>query len=205
MPSPKGYCAIKTVSLQSGYNTSKLIFVLLTGTPASGRGILLTQDSPLTRTKRTTLCFFALATLFASADDATKRPRLVLAIVIDQFRYDYLLRFRQDYNAGFKRMLEQGAVFTDAHYLHAATVTAAGHSTFLSGATPSVSGIIGNEWYDRESKQTVTSVFDCAYRKLSAVRNSFEREKVKAQNHQKFANSDGIRDSPYGHQWRLVA
>ena len=46
---------------------------------------------------------------------------------------------------------------------------------------------------------------DCAYRKLSAVRNSFEREKVKAQNHQKFANSDGIRDSPYGHQWRLVA
>ena len=106
------------------------------------------------------ICFFALATLFAWADDATKRPRLVLAIVIDQFRFDYLLRFRQDYNARFKRMLEQGAVFTDAHYLHAATVTAAGHSTFLSGATPSVSGIIGNEWYDRESKQTVTSVFD---------------------------------------------
>jgi predicted AlkP superfamily pyrophosphatase or phosphodiesterase len=114
----------------------------------------------LTRTKRTLLGFFAIATLFAWADDAPARPRLVLAIVIDQFRYDYLLRFRQDYNAGFKRMLDQGAVFTDAHYLHAATVTAAGHSTFLSGATPSVSGIIGNEWYDRETNQTVTSVFD---------------------------------------------
>jgi predicted AlkP superfamily pyrophosphatase or phosphodiesterase len=114
----------------------------------------------LTRTKRTALCFLAVATLHAWADDAPKRPRLVLAIVIDQFRYDYLLRFRQDYHAGLKRMLEQGAVFTDAHYLHAATVTAAGHSTFLSGATPSVSGIIANEWYDRESNQSVTSVFD---------------------------------------------
>jgi len=114
----------------------------------------------VTRTKRTFLCFFAVATLFAWAADTPKRPRLVLAIVIDQFRYDYLQRFRQDYNSGLKRMLEQGAVFTDAHYLHAATVTAVGHSTFLSGATPSVSGIIANEWYDRESNQSVTSVFD---------------------------------------------
>ena len=112
------------------------------------------------RAKRTILCFFAIASLFSWADEAPKRPRLVLALVIDQFRYDYLLRFRQDYNAGLKRMLEQGAVFTDAHYLHAATVTAAGHSTFLSGATPSVSGIIANEWFDRESNQSVTSVFD---------------------------------------------
>src|ERR1700675_4137499 len=78
-----------------------------------------------------------------------KKPKLVLAIVIDQFRYDYLLRFRRDYTAGLARMLDRGAVFTDAHYLHAATVTAVGHATFLTGATPSVSGIIANEWYDR--------------------------------------------------------
>jgi hypothetical protein len=91
---------------------------------------------------------------------AAPRPKLVLAIVVDQFRYDYLLRFRGDYHAGLSRLLNQGAVFTDAHYIHAATVTAAGHSTFLSGATPSVSGIIANEWYDRESAATVTSVAD---------------------------------------------
>src|SRR5271166_3675346 len=114
----------------------------------------------VTRTKRTFICLLTVATLFAWADDAPKRPRLILAIVIDQFRYDYLQRFRQDYTSGLKRMLDQGAVFTDAHYLHAATVTAAGHSTFLSGATPSVSGIIGNEWFDRASNQPVTSVFD---------------------------------------------
>jgi len=107
-----------------------------------------------------------LALLLAAAGTAApqllppKRPRLVLAVMIDQFRYDYLLRFRADYHGGLARLLEKGAVFTDAHYLQAATVTAAGHSTFLSGATPSVSGIVANEWFDRESGHSVTSVFD---------------------------------------------
>lgn len=65
--------------------------------------------------------------------------------------------------------MEQGAVFADAHYLQAATVTAVGHSTFLSGATPSVSGIIGNEWYDRESGATVTSVSDSKSKMVGGV------------------------------------
>jgi predicted AlkP superfamily pyrophosphatase or phosphodiesterase len=114
------------------------------------------------------LYFFACLTLLPAAPQDKSaperprpgRPKLVLAVVIDQFRYDYLLRFRKDYNSGFARLLDHGAVFIDAHYLHAATVTAVGHSTFLSGATPSISGIIGNEWYDRASKKTVTSVSD---------------------------------------------
>ena len=99
----------------------------------------------------------ATATLFAAP---VPKPKLVLAIVIDQFRYDYLVRFRADYNSGFARLLEHGAVFTDAHYVHATTVTAVGHSTFLTGATPSISGIIANDWYERGSKQKVTSVSD---------------------------------------------
>jgi predicted AlkP superfamily pyrophosphatase or phosphodiesterase len=102
-----------------------------------------------------------IACLFGAPAGAAQ-PKLVLAIVIDQFRYDYLLRFRADYHFGFARLLEKGAVFTDAHYLHAATVTAVGHSTFLTGATPSGSGIVGNEWYDRESGKSVTSVSDPA-------------------------------------------
>lgn len=111
--------------------------------------------------RRNFLCLLATAAALAAPQASdTKKPRLVLAIVIDQFRYDYLLRFRADYHAGLARLLDRGAVFTDAHFLHAATVTAVGHATFLSGATPSESGIIGNEWYDRASGQTVTSVFD---------------------------------------------
>lgn len=129
--------------------------------PVPCHPILLSTILSLTRIKRVLLSLLiATATPPVWSADAPKKPRLVLAIVIDQFRYDYLLRFRQDYTAGLKRMLEQGAVFTDAHFLHAATVTAAGHSTFLSGATPSVSGIIANEWFDRSSGQSVTSVFD---------------------------------------------
>lgn len=91
-----------------------------------------------------------------------RKPKLIVAVVVDQFRYDYLTRFRADYTGGFKRILDQGAFFENAHYIHAATVTAIGHSTFLSGATPALSGIVGNEWFDREGKQNVTSVSDPA-------------------------------------------
>ncbi|MEP7354068.1 MAG: alkaline phosphatase family protein, partial [Acidobacteriota bacterium] len=102
------------------------------------------------------LCLLAAA----SALLAAQKPKLVVAIVVDQFRYDYLLRFRADYTSGFARLLQKGAVFTDAHYLQAATVTAVGHATFLSGATPSVSGIVANDWYERETSKRVTSVSD---------------------------------------------
>lgn len=103
----------------------------------------------------------ALLALSASAQTgAVKRPKLILAIVVDQFRYDYLVRFRDQYNAGLARLLNSGAVFTNAYYDHSPTVTAIGHSTFLSGATPSISGIVGNEWFDRASGKQVTSVSD---------------------------------------------
>jgi len=102
-------------------------------------------------------CLLVLASLAAAAP---KKPKLVLAIVIDQFRYDYLTRFRSDYTAGLQQLLTRGAVFTDAEYNHFPTVTAAGHSTFLSGATLSISGIIGNDWYDRDEGREVTSVSD---------------------------------------------
>src|ERR1700676_2534827 len=115
------------------------------------------------RVLRNLPCLLAtVAIALAAPPDPPKKPKLVLAIAVDQFRYDYLLRFRKDYTSGFVRLLEQGAVFTNAHYIHATTVTAVGHSTFLSGATPSISGIIANEWYDRESGQSVTSVSDPA-------------------------------------------
>src|SRR5436190_5180672 len=77
------------------------------------------------------------------------QPKLVLAIVVDQFRYDYLTRFRGDFTGGLKRLLEQGAVLTNAHYDASPSVTAGGHSTFLTGAMPAKSGIIGNNWWDR--------------------------------------------------------
>ena len=88
--------------------------------------------------------------------------RLVLLVAVDQFRFDYLTRFRGEYSAGLDLLLTRGAVFTDAHLEHGQTVTAVGHATMLTGALPTVSGIISNGWYDRASGKAVTSVSDPA-------------------------------------------
>jgi predicted AlkP superfamily pyrophosphatase or phosphodiesterase len=93
---------------------------------------------------------------------------LVVAIVIDQFRYDYLTRFQSEYTGGLKRLLDDGADFTNARYHHVPTVTAVGHSTFLTGATPALSGIVGNEWWDRTTNTQVTSVSDVQTHLLGA-------------------------------------
>ncbi|MCS6818150.1 MAG: alkaline phosphatase family protein [Blastocatellia bacterium] len=89
------------------------------------------------------------------------RPRLIVLVVIDQFREEYLLRFEPFFgDGGFRRLLTHGAAFTNCHYEHAPTVTAPGHATIATGATPAVHGIINNDWYDREMGQIVTSVSD---------------------------------------------
>ncbi len=104
--------------------------------------------------------FLLLAVSLAMAAPPAPKPKLILTIVIDQFRYDYLTRYRSDYKGGLNTLLTRGAVFTNAYHQHFPTVTAVGHSVVLSGATPSVSGIIGNDWYDRQAGRSVTSVSD---------------------------------------------
>ena len=92
--------------------------------------------------------------------DASPKPKLVVGIIVDQFRYDYLTRFRGDYHGGLDQMLTHGADFTNAFYAQVPTVTAVGHSIFMSGAMPAVSGIVSNWWYDRDGRKIVTSVCD---------------------------------------------
>jgi Type I phosphodiesterase / nucleotide pyrophosphatase len=98
-----------------------------------------------------------------------ERPRLVLLIAVDQLRHDYLTRFRESFTGGFRQLLARGADFTNAHLEHYPSVTAVGHATMLSGAPPSMSGIIGNDWYDREEKKSVTSVSDASVTALGGV------------------------------------
>ena len=116
-----------------------LIVVVLVGLAAAGRPAALAVQRPS-----------------APAADI----KLVLLIAVDQFRADYLTRFDSEFKEGFRRLLTDGAVFTSAKLEHYPTVTAIGHSTMLSGAIPADSGIIGNDWYDRQSATTVTSVSD---------------------------------------------
>ena len=117
-------------------------------------------------------CLGAFSVAQQQVPAKSKKPRLLLAVVVDQFRYDYLLRFRADYHGGIARLLSQGAVFADARYIHYPTVTAVGHSTFMTGATPSVSGIVGNEWFDRETNEAVTSVSDPATLLLGGIKGA---------------------------------
>ena len=107
----------------------------------------------------------ARATAPAPAIDCPRcvkqRPRLVLLIVVDQFRYDYLDRFGDLFAAnGLKRLLRDGASWVDANYDHMPTYTAPGHATFMTGAYPAETGIIANEWPDRETGKKVSSVSD---------------------------------------------
>ncbi|MBM3786002.1 MAG: alkaline phosphatase family protein [Acidobacteria bacterium] len=96
------------------------------------------------------------------------KPKLLLVITVDQFRYDYLTRFRAEYNSGLHRLLTQGANFTNTNYEQFPTKTAIGHSTITTGASPIVSGIVSNDWYDRDTGAIVTSVSDKSRKLLGA-------------------------------------
>jgi predicted AlkP superfamily pyrophosphatase or phosphodiesterase len=87
-------------------------------------------------------------------------PRLVLVLAIDQMRFDYLTRFSPLYEGGLRLLLDRGAVFSNANYRHSPTETGPGHSVILSGAHPSHSGIVANEWYDAHLKKVVNVVDD---------------------------------------------
>ena len=88
-------------------------------------------------------------------------PKLVVVIVIDQFRGDYLERHRDQFgDAGFRLLLDHGAYFPNCNYNYANTRTAPGHSTLFTGAYSNGHGIVANEWWDQKKKRKVTSVED---------------------------------------------
>jgi predicted AlkP superfamily pyrophosphatase or phosphodiesterase len=91
----------------------------------------------------------------------TSRPRLVLLIVVDQFRYDYLTRFGDLFGShGIGRLMRAGTSWTEANFDHVPTFTAPGHAVFMTGAWPSQTGIIANEWYERDTGKKVKSITD---------------------------------------------
>ncbi|HSL55601.1 MAG TPA: alkaline phosphatase family protein [Pyrinomonadaceae bacterium] len=128
--------------------------------------------------RRTPLVFVLIVSLLVSVSfaqrrtqpSAQKRPRLVLLIVVDQFRYDYLERFGDLFGPnGFKRLMRDGASWTQSNYDHMPTYTAPGHGTMMTGAYPAESGIIGNDWLDRPSGKRITSVTDDSVKLLGGI------------------------------------
>ncbi|MFT5738560.1 MAG: putative AlkP superfamily pyrophosphatase or phosphodiesterase [Maribacter sp.] len=92
------------------------------------------------------------------------KPKLVVGIVVDQMRYDYITRFYKHYGeGGFKRMITEGFNCKNNHFNYAPTSTGPGHASVHTGTTPATHGIIGNNWYDKENDETVYCAGDDSY------------------------------------------
>ncbi|EPR73135.1 Alkaline phosphatase [Winogradskyella psychrotolerans RS-3] len=88
--------------------------------------------------------------------ESNDRPKLVVGIVVDQMRYDYLTRFESKFgDGGFNRMINEGFNCKNNHFNYVPTYTGPGHASVYTGTTPKIHGIIGNNWYDKETKEMV--------------------------------------------------
>jgi predicted AlkP superfamily pyrophosphatase or phosphodiesterase len=95
------------------------------------------------------------------ADNVTSRPKLVVGIVVDQMRQEYLSRYYSKFSdGGFKRLLRDGFENKNTHYNYIPTKTAPGHAAIFTGTTPSLHGIIGNSWYDRGLNRELENIED---------------------------------------------
>lgn len=94
-------------------------------------------------------------------------PKLVVGIVVDQMRYDYLTRFWDHYGqGGFKRMVNEGFNCKNHHFNYAPTSTGPGHTSVYTGASPSSHGVIGNNWYDKVADEVVYCAGDDSYKSV---------------------------------------
>ncbi|MEC8273903.1 MAG: alkaline phosphatase family protein [Bacteroidota bacterium] len=111
-----------------------------------------------------------LCVMFWGISQAQEKPKLVVGIVVDQMRYDYVYRFWNQFgDNGFKKLVNEGYFLRNTHYNYTPTYTGPGHASIFTGTTPSVHGIIGNNWYNKADVLSVycagdgnsTTVCDC--------------------------------------------
>lgn len=92
--------------------------------------------------------------------EAARRPKLVVLLVVDQMRTDYVEKFLPQWFGGLRRLVEEGAWFRQAAYPYAATETCVGHATISTGALPATHGMAANTWWDREAQKIFTCTED---------------------------------------------
>lgn len=106
-------------------------------------------------------------------ENTSSRPKLVVGIVVDQMRYDYLTRFENKFGeGGFKRMINEGFNCKNNHFNYVPTYTGPGHASVYTGTTPKYHGIIANYWYDKESKERVYCAGDSKVQSVGTKANS---------------------------------
>ena len=105
-----------------------------------------------------------------NSNSAATQPKLVVGVVVDQMRFEYLNRFKNKYTSkGFLRLINQGYSCNDHHFNYVPTYTGPGHASIFTGTTPSVHEIIGNAWYDKDKDEVVYCTTDQKYDPVGAA------------------------------------
>jgi predicted AlkP superfamily pyrophosphatase or phosphodiesterase len=122
--------------------------------------------------KSCALVALSVAVLFSSLAPAqgrreNPRPKLVVVLVVDQMRADYVEKYGHHWTRGLRRLIAQGAWFRQAAYPYWTTHTCAGHATISTGSLPATHGIMSNTWWDRESARIVTCTEDAQTQTIS--------------------------------------
>tara|TARA_B110000503_G_scaffold98123_1_gene147118 strand:+ start:493 stop:2139 length:1647 start_codon:yes stop_codon:yes gene_type:complete len=124
------------------------------------------------------ICLFLFFSVFSCKNSlevssykaSNNKPKLVVGVVVDQMRFEYLNRFKNKYSSqGFLRLMNQGYSCNNHHFNYIPTVTGPGHASIFSGTTPSVHGIVGNDWYDKAKGRTVYCTTDSRYIPVGAA------------------------------------
>ncbi len=111
--------------------------------------------------KKIYILFLIIFAGLGTTAQPSKRPKLLVGIVVDQMRYDYLYRFYSNYGSdGFKRLMKEGTHFRKTYLPYIPSFTAVGHSCIYTGSVPALTGIVGNDWMDRHTNTKVYCVAD---------------------------------------------
>lgn len=113
---------------------------------------------------------FAIIITCASSAQTLQRPKLVVGIIVDQMRWDFLYRYYERYtdNGGFKRLLNQGHTCENTLIPYAPTVTACGHASIYTGSVPAINGITGNFWWDNKLNKSVYCTEDASVKTVGS-------------------------------------
>lgn len=117
-----------------------------------------------------------------STIEKSNKPKLVIGIVVDQMRYDYLSRFYNKYSeGGFKRLMKDGYNLKNAHFNYSSTKTGVGHASIFTGTTPENHGVLSNDWYDKQSKKMINCVGDNRYKTVGTSSNEGQKSPYRIQ------------------------
>ncbi|MBI2722590.1 MAG: alkaline phosphatase family protein [Bacteroidetes bacterium] len=106
-------------------------------------------------------------------ETAALKPKLVIGIVVDQMRNDFIYRYWNRFSdGGFRKLINEGYYFKNTHYNYIPTYTGPGHCSIYTGATPRAHGIIANEWYDKKNKSSKYCVYDADVKSVGTENQS---------------------------------